>query len=282
MGLVPLFDRESNIAALHAIREHMKEAVSITAIRALRDNYVWLLHRPGTQAAAVVDPGEAGPVERALEARGLALTAILVTHHHRDHVGGIAELVRRYGARVYGPASESIPERSVAVADDDEVVISEIDAAFTALHVPGHTLGAITYVSRDHAFTGDTLFMAGCGRLFEGTAAQMHASLTRIAALPARTRVYCGHEYTLANLRFAASVEPDNAAIAARIRETAALYQDKVPAVPATIDTERETNPFLRCTHAAVRAAAETYAGQKLEDATEVFAALRKWKDRFA
>ncbi len=254
--------------------------LEITAVPALRDNYVWLLERPGSRAAAVVDPGEAGPVLAAISRRGLELSAIIVTHHHHDHVGGIAALRARFPVRVFGPVAETIPERTDAVGEGDAAIIPEMALELRALWVPGHTLGAIAYCGDGIVFTGDTLFAAGCGRLFEGTPAQMHASLGRLAALPGETRVYCGHEYTLANLRFAATVEPGNAAIARRLEDSRELRARGVPTVPSTIALERQTNPFLRTNDAEVQRAAEMYCGHALSNATEVFSILREWKNR--
>jgi hydroxyacylglutathione hydrolase len=256
-------------------------SLEITGIRALRDNYVWLLQRRGRHAAAVVDPGEAGPVLDAVASRGLDLVAIIVTHHHHDHVGGIAELCARFPVRVIGPGAETIPERTDAVAEGDMVTIAELGLSLQAMLVPGHTLGAIAYYGDGVVFTGDTLFAAGCGRLFEGTPAQMHASLSRLADLPGETLVYCGHEYTLANLEFAAAVEPGNAATRARLDRTRELCARGVPAVPSTIDLERQTNPFLRTNDAEVQRAAAMHCGHALSNATEIFAVLREWKNHF-
>lgn len=255
--------------------------LEITAIPALRDNYVWLLEHPGIRAAAVVDPGEAGPVLDAISRRRLELAAIIVTHHHHDHVGGIAALRARFPVRVFGPAAEIIPQSTDAVAEGDAVIIAEMGLELRAMWVPGHTLGAMAYCGDGVVFTGDTLFAAGCGRLFEGTPAQMHASLGRLAALPDETRVYCGHEYTLANLRFAATVEPGNAAIARRLERSRELRARGAPTLPSTIALERQTNPFLRTNDAEVQRAAEMYCGHALSDATEVFAILREWKNRY-
>jgi hydroxyacylglutathione hydrolase len=256
-------------------------SLKITAIRALRDNYVWLLQRPASRAAAVVDPGDAGPVIDAIASRDLVLVAIIVTHHHHDHVGGIPELHSRFPARVFGPGSETIPKRTDAVGEGDTVNIAELRLSLRAMSVPGHTLGAIAYFGDGVVFTGDTLFAAGCGRLFEGTPAQMHASLARLANLPDETLVYCGHEYTLANLEFAATVEPGNSAIRARLAATRDLYARGEPAVPSTIALERQTNPFLRTNDAEVQRAAEIHCGHALSNATEIFAVLREWKNRF-
>lgn len=258
---------------------------SIIPVPAFRDNYVWAI-RAGDRVA-VVDPGEAAPVEAFLARERVALAAILVTHHHADHVGGIDALLAARRIPVIGPARESIPGRTRAVRDGDAIEIPGLGLPLDALEVPGHTAGAIAYASADAAwgapvlFCGDTLFAAGCGRLFEGTPAQMHASLARLAALPADTRVYCGHEYTLANLRFAAAVEPANAAIAERTVREAAKRAAGEPTLPSTLADEAATNPFLRSHVAAVRAAAEAREGRRLDDPVEVFAAVRAWKNAF-
>ena len=251
----------------------------VEPIPAFDDNYLWLLVRGPD--AAVVDPGDAGPVLQRLNSRGLRLQAILVTHHHGDHVGGVAALAQATGARVYGPRSESIPAREVALAGGERIGV--LGAAFDVLAVPGHTLDHIAY----HApalralFCGDTLFAAGCGRLFEGSAAQMTASLAALAGLPADTRVYCAHEYTLSNLRFALAVEPDNEALRRRQRDCAALRGRGEPTVPSTIADELATNPFLRCDVPAVRRAAEARAGRSLPTTEAVFAVVREWKNAF-
>jgi hydroxyacylglutathione hydrolase len=254
---------------------------SITAIRALRDNYVWMLQRPGSNAVALVDPGEAAPVQAALDAAGNKVAAIIVTHHHYDHVGGIEEIARRHGARVIGPALETIPARSIAVNDNDIIAVDELQLELTAMHVPGHTLGAIAYYSEGFVFTGDTLFTAGCGRLFEGTASQMYVSLERLKRLPRSTQIYCGHEYTVANLRFAAAVEPSNAEIQARLRQAEENARNGHPGVPAQLDLELKTNPFLRTDQSQVQQAAESRCGHALNGPTAVFAVLREWKNHF-
>jgi hydroxyacylglutathione hydrolase len=256
---------------------------AIIPVPAFSDNYVWVL-REGAQAA-VVDPGDANPVLDYVGREGLAICAILATHHHRDHVGGVAALVERFDAPVFGPARESIPARTRALAEGDTVDVRGIGDAFRVLDIPGHTAGHIAYVGRVNGtavvFCGDTLFAAGCGKLFEGTPAQMWTSLGKLAALPAETQVYCGHEYTLANLRFAAAVEPANAAIAQRTRRERDKRDRGVPTVPSTIGEELATNPFLRAGQPAVRAAAEAQVGHPLADEVAVFAALRAWKNAF-
>jgi len=252
---------------------------SIEPIPAFADNYFWLIARGGD--AAVVDPGDAQPVLQRLQQRMLRLTDILVTHHHGDHVGGVTALVQASGARVWGPRRETIPSRVVALADGERIEVLSME--FEIIDVPGHTLGHIAYHApqRQWLFCGDTLFGAGCGRLFEGTAEQMTTSLGRLAALPDATRVFCAHEYTLSNLRFALAVEPDNRALLERQRACAALRQRGVPTLPSTIAEERATNPFLRCDVPAVQRAAAARAGSELATSTEVFAVLRQWKNAF-
>jgi hydroxyacylglutathione hydrolase len=259
----------------------MSVPLDVTPIPAFEDNYIWLIRRPGRAECAVVDPGEEDPVLARLEADGLALGAILVTHKHRDHVGGIEGLKYRYpGAVVFGPASEPIPLLDIALRDGDTVTVPSVDAAFLVLGVPGHTEDHIAYLGEDALFCGDTLFAGGCGRVFSGTHAQLHGSLQRIAQLPPETRVYCAHEYTEANLGFAQWVEPDNADLARRVAEVHSMRARSVPTVPSTVALERLTNPFLRVAEPAVRAAAERWAGRSLLNEAEVFRAVRTWKDR--
>ena len=258
------------------------EMLDVSPVRAFSDNYFWLIRTPGDPGgAAVVDPGDARPVEAALEQHGLKLRAILVTHHHLDHVGGVAELAARHGAEVYGPARERMPCEVQTLDDGDTVRRDDLGLEFSVMAVPGHTLGHIAYHGHDALFCGDTLFSAGCGRLFEGTPGQMLASLDRIAALPDETRVFCAHEYTLANLRFAAAVEPGSADVLDALAAATALRARDAITLPSTLRTERAINPFLRCREPAVRAAAESRAGRPLGDPVEVFAAVRTWKDGF-
>jgi hydroxyacylglutathione hydrolase len=258
---------------------------AIIPIPAFTDNYIWLV-REGRNAA-VVDPGDAAPVLAYLDREQLALTAILNTHHHGDHVGGNAALLARFAVPVFGPARETIPGRTRALRERDAITVPGIGLVLAVLDVPGHTSGHIAYVARDAgdglpvAFVGDTLFACGCGRLFEGTPDQMAHSLDKLAALPGETRAYCAHEYTLANLRFALAVEPGNVALQQRQRRDQAARDRGVPTVPSSIAEERATNPFLRAAEPAVFAAAEARAGRRLADAVEAFAVLREWKNKF-
>jgi hydroxyacylglutathione hydrolase len=256
---------------------------AIIPIPAFSDNYIWAV-RAGRHVA-VVDPGDAAPVQAFLAAEGLQLVAILNTHHHGDHVGGNAALVEAWRVPVFGPARETIPGRTHALADGAICAVPELSLSLAVLEVPGHTAGHIAYVGEIDAapvaFVGDTLFAGGCGRLFEGTPAQMATSLARLAALPPATRVYCAHEYTLANLRFALAVEPANAALVERAARDRGRRDRGVPTVPSTIAEELATNPFLRTREPAVVAAAQAHAGHALAGDVPVFAALRAWKNAF-
>ncbi|MBK1700252.1 hydroxyacylglutathione hydrolase [Thiococcus pfennigii] len=268
--------------------EPSRPRLAITPIPALDDNYIWLLQADDRRQAACVDPGEAEPVLAVLAARGLELTAILITHHHPDHTAGIAELVAAYpDALVCGPRDRRLKGLTRVVGEGDEAAVPGLAAGFRVLEVPGHTASHIAYLGPtpddDALFCGDTLFTAGCGRVFDGTCAQLAASLARLAALPPTTLCYCAHEYTLANLGFAAWVEPDNPARAARQADAERRRAAGEPTVPATLALELATNPFLRTGEPAVRAAAERFAGQPLDASPppriEVFTALRRWKD---
>ena len=255
----------------------------IEAIPAFDDNYFWLLHRGAGGAAAVVDPGLAGPVREALVQRSLSLEWILTTHHHADHVGGVADLAREYRTDVLGPAEARIAGLTRTVADGESVRLDALDLTFDVIAVPGHTRSHIAWYcpAEGVLFCGDALFAAGCGRMFEGDAAQFHASLMRLSALPAATRCYCAHEYTLSNLAFARHVEPDSSAIATRITEVRALRAAGTPSVPFTLADESVTNPFLRASVPAVKARAAQFAGHALQYPHEVFGALRAAKDQF-
>ena len=253
--------------------------LEIVPLPAFQDNYIWTL-RSGAQAA-VVDPGEAHPVQAYLAREGLSLAAILATHHHPDHVGGIAQLVGQTPVPVFGPRGEPIPALTNPVGQGDRVEIPALGAAFSVLEIPGHTRAHVAYYGLGSLFCGDTLFACGCGRVFEGTAAQMLASLSKLAALPDETRVYCGHEYTLANIRFARAVDPDNALLAAREERAKRLRDAGRPTLPSTLGEERATNPFLRCAEPAVVESANKYLGARVADPVRVFAAIREWKNKF-
>jgi hydroxyacylglutathione hydrolase len=261
--------------------------LTITPIAAFTDNYIWtMFDRSRDSNAVVVDPGDAAPVEAFLRAHRLGLAAILITHHHADHTGGIAALTQGRDIPVYGPAAESIAGVTRELRDGDTVMLPDIfDGTLRVIEVPGHTRGHIAYVADGgdgFVFCGDTLFVTGCGRLFEGTPAQMHASLAKLAALPSTMRVYCTHEYTMANLRFACAVDPDNEALQTRAFEESAKRERNEPTVPTTIMRELATNPFLRCDEPAIVAAASRFRGASVSDPVEVFAAIREWKNRFA
>lgn len=252
---------------------------NVTPIPAFDDNYIWLLQRPGRREAVLVDPGDAGPASAFLDANGLVPTAILVTHHHYDHVGGIGELAARFDLAVYGPAGESIAAVTRPVGEGDIIELPALGASLRVFDVPGHTRGHVAYLGEGRLFCGDTLFTAGCGRLFEGTPQQMQDSLEKLRRLPDETLVYCAHEYTLANLAFARVVEPDNPALLARIEADRERRQHGEPTVPSILGLEKATNPFLRYFESDVIAAAERHAGRTLDGPAEVFGAVRAWKD---
>ncbi len=255
--------------------------LEIIPIPAYQDNYIWLGVNRQSKQAFVVDPGEAPQVIDYLTQHGLTLAAILVTHKHMDHTGGISDLLKVYpDVPVYAHATENVPTTTQFVKQGDRVQLTVLPDAFTVIDIPGHTLGHIAYSAPSILFTGDTLFGGGCGRVFEGTAEQMLMSLNKLAALPDDTAIYCGHEYTLANLRFAKMVEPENADIQARMIEVEKLRADNKPTLPSTLGLEKKTNPFLRCEVPAVIVRAEDCAGRELFSPAEVFHEIREWKNR--
>ena len=260
--------------------------IEVTPIRAFNDNYLWLFNPVGEKRACIVDPGDAGPVLRHLDEHGMQLEAIFITHHHGDHTGGIGELLRRFDVPVYGPRSPRIPAVTLPLQEGDSVEL--FGQRFHVLEIPGHTLDHIAYYTREAAsfagpvlFCGDTLFAGGCGRVFEGSHAMMYGSLQKLAALPGETQVFCAHEYTLANLRFARAVTPDDTRLLQRFEREQARRASDIPTVPTTIGVELETNPFMRCEDAVLVEAARRHAGAPLRAPAEVFGAIREWKDSF-
>lgn len=250
--------------------------LKVDCIPAFEDNYIWALHStPGR--VCLVDPGDAEPLFAWLSGTGLEPEAILITHHHGDHTGGVAELIERWPVPVYGPARRDFGALSRPARDDEPILVGPLSLRVIA--TPGHTRDHLCYVGHGALFCGDTLFTAGCGRLFEGTPAQMHASLEKLRALPDDTLVYCAHEYTVANLRFAQVAEPLNGETARRYREAAALRSEGRPTVPAPLGLEKATNPFLRTHLPELRQAAGAFAGHPLLTGADVFAAVRGWKD---
>lgn len=259
----------------------LAKPLNVLAVPAFEDNYLWLIH--DGNHAAVVDPGDAAPVLKALEQHQLTLSAILLTHHHRDHTGGVADLLQRFAVPVFGPRNESITAVKQLLSEGDSVTIPELGLHLAVLDVPGHTRGHIAYVAHEQGwlFCGDTLFAGGCGRLFEGTPAQMVNSLEKLAALPDETQVYCAHEYTLSNLRFALEVEPRNPALIKRMQDEQTKRQRGMATVPSSIGLEKATNPFLRYREPAI--VKHLMAAGKLDRDTPLaaFAALREWKNNY-
>jgi len=259
--------------------------MELIALPAFSDNYLWLWQQD--QQAVVIDPGEAAPVLKALDDQGLSLAAILVTHHHADHIGGVQELQQATGAQVWGPAREDIPSPFTPVMQGDNWIL--LGQRVQVMDVPGHTAGHVAYFlpnaqPQPVLFCGDTLFSGGCGRIFEGTPAQMLDSLDRLAALPAATQVCCAHEYTLSNLQFALAVEPRNSDLRTYVAQCQQLRAEGSPTLPAQLGTELQINPFLRARHPDVRHAVAQHAGLSALEQTNdvaVFAALREWKNDF-
>jgi hydroxyacylglutathione hydrolase len=255
-------------------------ALGVRAVRAFTDNYIWLIEASGNRLIAV-DPGEAPPVIAELERSGSSLAAILLTHHHHDHIGGVADLLAADPVRVIGPTDSRIPWGIETVGDGDRCEFPDLGLGFDILHVPGHTLSHIAFFGHGALFSGDTLFSAGCGRMFEGTPQQMWASLSRLRNLPPETLMYCGHEYTAANLRFALTAEPANSAALEYRDRVARMRASDQPTLPSPLSLERLVNPFLRCDVPELRQAAAAHAGRPLQTDDEVFGTLRAWKDQF-
>lgn len=259
----------------------MLEIVPIPALTGTYDNYIWIVH-DGINAI-IVDPGDATPVLAYLQAHQLKLSAILITHRHNDHIGGIPKLLEVYNTRVYGPRSELIPAITHHIGEGDHIEIEELGLRFDIIHVPGHLPEHIAYIGNGMLFCGDIIFGCGCGKMFVGTPQEFHHSLERLAALPEDTKVYCAHEYTESNIRFALLCEPGNAQLQQRQRDAHALRQQDLPTLPSTIALEKATNPFMRCGQPGIIANVMRHFELPTApaDETAVFAALRAWRDRF-
>ncbi|MCB2426401.1 hydroxyacylglutathione hydrolase [Methylophaga pinxianii] len=255
--------------------------LQIHAVKAFNDNYIWLIQSAQNQDVLIVDPGDAGPVINFIEKNDLQPAAILVTHHHSDHVGGIRRLDDLYDLPVYGPQREHIKTVDTPLYAQADQLLHASFAHFRVIDTPGHTPGHISYLIEDNLFCGDTLFAGGCGRLLGGTAEQLFDSLEKIKQLNDKTQLYCAHEYTLANLKFAITVDPENPALLERLAHTEALREQGLATVPSVLEEEIHTNPFLRCDNIEIKKAAEAYAGQPLDTPLAVFSVLRAWKDAF-
>lgn len=257
--------------------------VQVTPVPAFRDNYIWAIHagQGENHAAVVVDPGEPDAILSWLESRNARPVAVLITHHHGDHIGGIAALAQRWSMPVYGPGREAIPGVTHPVAEGSAVDVPQLGLHFQVMETPGHTRGHVCYHGHDWLFSGDTLFSCGCGRLFEGSPEEMLRSLQRLALLPPATRVYCAHEYTLPNIGFAKEVEEGNPALEAYHQDARRLRKAGLPTLPSSIGQELACNPFLRCHQPAVRVAISHHAGCPVNTELEAFTRLRQWKDSF-
>lgn len=260
--------------------------LNILPIPALKDNYIWLVIHTASSQCLIVDPGSAEPVRHALQTQSLLPIGILLTHHHADHTAGVKDLLENYSMPVFGPTQEARAQVTHPLRDKEMLTIDlsmrpgSPSFYFQVLSIPGHTHGHIAYYGHDSLFCGDTLFTGGCGQVFEGTMEEMYTSLQRLAALPAQTRVYCGHEYTVQNLSFALAVEPKNRQLQQRMKEAQQRRAYGLPTVPSTLALEKLTNPFLRCEESSVKQAAEQYCGLKLTGPIEVFSVLREWKNK--
>lgn len=255
--------------------------IRLKALPSLSDNYIWLIINDEDATAIIIDPGSSEPCIDYFEQKAIKPVAILVTHRHWDHVNGIEKLVNEYNLPVYGPATEYIPCLTSALQVNDRFTLSEFDLDFEVIDLSGHTAGHIGYLTKAMFFCGDTLFSSGCGRLFDGTAAQLHASLQRILELPRNLTIYCTHEYTVDNLHFAQAVEPGNEEIQLRLNEAVALRANNQPTLPFTVDQEVRYNPFLRTDKENIMQTVAQHSGQKIENSEDCFRYLRMWKDGF-
>ncbi len=249
----------------------MKHNLQIIPISAFKDNYIWLIHNE--VEATVIDPGDSTPVIKTLASLNLRLTTILITHHHHDHIGGVTELLQTFPqAVVYAPALEQFDFEHISITEQDAIHLSDLNITFDIVDLPGHTLGHIAYYCAKHEllFCGDTLFGAGCGRLFEGTPTQMYHSLQKLAALPLTTKVYCTHEYTLHNINFALTLEPNNLTLIKRQINTQELCASNIPSLPSSIELELATNPFLRCDNQKIQSSIHLKNASKIETFTKL------------
>lgn len=253
----------------------------IIAIPAFQDNYIWMIIHRKCRRAVIIDPGDAAVVVDTLKRYQLRLAAVLLTHHHPDHTNGVSALKKYYSVPVYGPDSSKINTIDHQTGNGEIIELPEIALQLRVIATPGHTLDHIVYHNQNWLFCGDTLFSAGCGKLFEGNAATLYASLNKLTKLPPTIAVYCAHEYTVANLKFSLTVEPDNTYARSYFEQMLKKRRNDIPTIPSTMAIEQRINPFLRCTQSSVHAAAEQHIQKKLHDPAEVFAVLRTWKDGF-
>jgi len=252
---------------------------TISAVRAFMDNYIWIAHNQ--RYAVIIDPGDAYPVQQYLRQYKLQPVAIFCTHHHHDHTGGNMALVQEFSIPVHGPANENIPLRTHGLTEGETLAIPELASEFTVIEVPGHTAGHIAFYGHHALFCGDTLFSCGCGRIFEGNAQQMYASLQKLVNLPDETKIYCAHEYTLANIEFAKKVDPDNSELLKLEKDCRQKQANNLPTLPSSIAVEKAVNPFLRCDQKPVIDRASRHDGRPLKDPVDVFSVLRSWKNHF-
>lgn len=260
--------------------------INVNAISSFTDNYIWAISNTTSSCIALVDPGDANVCIDYLEQNKLILNNILITHHHSDHVGGIPQLLsycqqKCWPVTVYGPANENIPHCDIKLVEHDIITLEPQGITFKIIALPGHTSGHIAYVNDDILFCGDTLFSAGCGRLFEGTAEQMYQSLNKLSALPEKTNVYCAHEYTAANINFALTVDPENIELINYFNHVSDLRSKNMPTIPTNIGLEKQINPFLRCDENALKMSAEDYSNQSVDLGIATFAVIRQWKNVF-